>query len=416
MNVIFLKLQVLFFLTSLLSLDVQAQNLRFIYIQTENRQPFYVKMDKSFLSSSATGYIIIPKLNEGAHYLSIGFPKNEWPELHVTLNVKDINAGFLLKNFADKGWSLVNLQTSVSTVPETQQPLNKEGVVISTVDEFARILAEVVNDPSIVQVTTKKNLAETSVTPEEINTFKSPNANELIEGIPVNPKSNDTEINKIKVVKLKQDSTSEGLLITYVDIGNTVIDTINFFIPVTQSIKIETTEKKIEMPESVFEKKKAEKRDIRFIDMELQNPNQKTDSGTIRKDDFVVVEKKTVINSMSVNEAETKAGTLDNIKMMINSDCKKTATQNDFLKLRKQMAAEVNEKNMIKSANKQFVNICYTTEQVKNLSVLFITEDEKYRFFVAAFPHVSDTHNFGTLEEQLNDNYYKVRFKAMLSH
>ena len=398
MKVIFLKLQVLFFLTSLLSLDVQAQNFRFIYIQTENREPFYVKIDKSFLSSSATGYIIIPKLSEGAHYLSIGFPKNEWPELNVTLSVKDINAGFLLKNFADKGWSLVNLQTSVSTIPETQQPLNKEGIVISIVDEFARILAEVVNDPSIAQVTTKKNVAETSVTPVEINTFRSPNANELIEVIPINLKSNETEIDKIKVVKLKQDSTSEGLLITYVDIGNAVIDTVIFFIPVTQAIKIETTEKT----------------DSRFIDMELQN--QKTDSGIIRKDDFVVAEKKAAIKNMSDNDAKTKAGTLDNIKIMINSDCKKTATQNDFLKLRKQMAAEVNEKNMIKSANKQFVNICFTTEQVKNLSVLFITEDEKYRFFVAAFPHVSDTHNFGTLEEQLADNYYKVRFKAMLSH
>ena len=416
MKVIFLKLQVLFFLTSLLSLDIQAQNFRFIYIQTENREPFYVKIDKNFLSSSETGYIIIAKLSEGSHYLSIGFSKNEWPELHVTLNVKDINAGFLLKNFADKGWGLVNLQTGVSMAPEKQSPIIKEVKIISTADEFARMLAEVVNDPSIAELTSVQNASAISVTATEDKTIKTVVAKELLESIPVNLKNDDTEINKIEILKLKQDSTSAGLLITYVDIGNTVIDTINFFIPLTPSIKIETTEKKAEMHESVFEKKKTEKRDIRFIDMELQNPNQKTDSGTIRKDDFVVAEKKTAINSMPVNEAETKAGALDNIKIMINSDCKKTATQNDFLKLRKQMAAEDSEKNMIRAANKQFVNTCYTSEQVKNLGVLFITEEERYKFYVAAFPHVSDTHNFGALENQLTDNYYKVRFKAMLRH
>ena len=44
-----------------------------------------------------SGYIIIGKLIEGAYPLTIGSPKNEWPELNVTLNVKDINTGYLLK-------------------------------------------------------------------------------------------------------------------------------------------------------------------------------------------------------------------------------------------------------------------------------------------------------------------------------
>ena len=79
------------------------------------------------------------------------------------------------------------------------------------------------------------------------------------------------------------------------------------------------------------------------------------------------------------------------------------------------MAAQSNEKNMLVAAYKQFIKSCFTTEQVKNLGVLFITQEEKYKFFVAAFPFVSDTHNFGTLDDQLTDNYYKTRFKAMLN-
>src|SRR6188768_2663174 len=71
---------------------------RFIYIQTENKQAFYVKMDKKILSSSASGYMIISKLIDSTYKFSIGFPKNEWPEQNVTITLKEADAGYLLKN------------------------------------------------------------------------------------------------------------------------------------------------------------------------------------------------------------------------------------------------------------------------------------------------------------------------------
>ncbi|MDQ2862940.1 MAG: hypothetical protein M3R50_04675, partial [Bacteroidota bacterium] len=57
-----------------------AQQDHFIYLQTENTQPFYVKVNNKLISSSAMGYVIIPKLNDGDYTLHIGFPKNEFPE------------------------------------------------------------------------------------------------------------------------------------------------------------------------------------------------------------------------------------------------------------------------------------------------------------------------------------------------
>ena len=80
------------------------------------------------------------------------------------------------------------------------------------------------------------------------------------------------------------------------------------------------------------------------------------------------------------------------------------------------MAAQTNEKDMVKTATKQFIKTCFTTEQVKNLGVLFISEEERYNFYVAAYAYVSDTNNFAALEEQLTDEYYKTRFKAMTNH
>jgi hypothetical protein len=60
----YLKIRLLFF-SFLIFLGSHAQQNHFIYIQTENKQPFYVKLDKQLFSSAASGYIILPKLKEG---------------------------------------------------------------------------------------------------------------------------------------------------------------------------------------------------------------------------------------------------------------------------------------------------------------------------------------------------------------
>ena len=78
------------------------------------------------------------------------------------------------------------------------------------------------------------------------------------------------------------------------------------------------------------------------------------------------------------------------------------------------MAAESTEEDMVSAAKKIFKAKCYTTEQVKNLGLLFLKDAGKYNFFDAAYPSVSDSNNFSKLENQLSDPYYINRFKAML--
>ena len=111
MNKLYRKIIPLFSLSFLLTVNSLAQQNHFIYVQTENKHPFYIKLDKKILSSSASGYLIIPKLQDGDYILSIGFPKNEWPEQNVTCNINKKDAGYLLKDFGSKGWGLFNLQT-----------------------------------------------------------------------------------------------------------------------------------------------------------------------------------------------------------------------------------------------------------------------------------------------------------------
>ncbi len=98
----------------------------------------------------------------------------------------------------------------------------------------------------------------------------------------------------------------------------------------------------------------------------------------------------------------------------IVAKCSTSATNDDFLQLRKKMAAAIDNDAMIAEAKKIFKGMCFSTEQVKNLAYLFLTEQSRYQFFDAAYPAVADPANFNSLSVMLSDSYYINRFKAML--
>ena len=96
--------------------------------------------------------------------------------------------------------------------------------------------------------------------------------------------------------------------------------------------------------------------------------------------------------------------------------CAAVATDEDFYKTRLNIAAATTENAMMLAAKNAFKSKCFSTEQVKNLSVLFLKDEGKYSFFEAAYPFVTDSEQFNTLESQLTDEYYINRFKAMIHH
>ena len=418
-------------------------------------------MDNRVFSSSGSGYIIISGLTDSAYKLVIGFPNNEWPELNVTVDVKDTDVGLLLKNYNEGGWGMINLQSSEFQVMQKSSALIEEMKEKITENEFARVLAAVVNDPSIAEVTIAKKITETVIKTPENKTMAIPVndssiaevsvAKKIIEtainatenktmAIPVNDSSiaevsvakkvtetainatenktmaipvNDSSITEVSVAKKITEPATKVTENKTIDIpvNDSSITEVSVAKKITETV-IKTTEnkktaipvnKKV-IPNSVSKKDIVDTMGTRFINMELQNPNAKTDSGSVKKDDFVIKEKK-----------QTKQTELDADKE-VNLNCKKTATQSDFLRLRKQMAGQASEQNMIKAAYKQFATACYTTEQIKNLGVLFIVEEEKYKFYLAAFPYVTDRDNYGILKDQFTDNYYKTRFSAMMGN
>ena len=404
------------FLLILLSFGLKAQHNRFIYIQSENRQPFYVRMDKKVLSSSMSGYIIISKLIDSIYAVSVGFPKNEWPEQKFAIEIKDADAGFLLKYFEESGWGLFNIQSMEVLMSNSKAVANINNRTESSIDSFEGILSAVMNDPSIAQ---KANISEETLlvvnTPENAIDAKAEIKGEEKLVIPV---QNEVEFKseKNEISKLMFDSTAEGLKMVYSVKVNGRVDTVNINILTHPPITQIEPEKDIEKPNGDGAKVETTIKDSRFIDMELQNPNIKIDSGTNRGNNFVITEKKVGVKELPVSQLDSIEIKKDSSSVILKPNCESIATHDDFLYLRKLMAAEEKESAMTEVAINKFISICFTTEQIKNLGALFINEEERYKFFVASYPFVSDSQNFGLLQDQLTDIYFITRFKSMLPH
>ncbi len=442
-----------FFIGIIFSINIQAQQNHFIYLQTENKQPFYLKLNNQVYSSTLSGYLILSKLKVGVYTFYIGFPKKEWPEQIINCAVEDKDYGYLLKLFNDKRWGLFNLQTlNILMAEEVQKKIEPEAAFKS--DAFSTMLSTVVNDPSIKQIepatipikqTESQNIADKSGTlipisiekkgePKIVQTdsiliASQPKENIRDSIVSINiekdlPKVairiNDVEPvgNLSAITRSKLSKTKKGTELVYVETTNGIKDTIKLFIPSDKGI----TDKKTFPTEAIpninadmnispaINSGAAAKSEAKFLAIDLPNKAigelpAKVDSTTTSK---AIVELPAKVDS-PISKVVVMAP-------VFNSDCKNMASNEDFLKLRKKMAGENHADNMIVVAKKTFKLKCFATEQIRNLSVLFLKDMDKYNFFDVAYPFVSDAQNFPVLQSQLTDTYYIDRFKVMIRH
>lgn len=92
----------------LLFSTANGQTGHYLFIQTENNQPFYLRLMGANLSSNASGYLLIPKLTNGEYELNIGFAQSD-KEQKFVVKVEGKDLGFSLKQELDNTWSLFNL-------------------------------------------------------------------------------------------------------------------------------------------------------------------------------------------------------------------------------------------------------------------------------------------------------------------
>jgi hypothetical protein len=336
--------------------------------------------------------------------MSVGFPKNEWPSQNIVITIAEKDLGFILKNFNNEGWGLFNLQTLEVVKTSLESTPQQTKIAEIKTDEFSNILADVVNTPSIKEQKNEVIL----VPPQE--------KQEAV--IKVEP-SIEVEkiIEKASIQKLSSSIDSGGLVMLYLDKQTDGIDTIAVFIslqnndsalrmPVAEFQESAPIQEKTETKKVIEIKPDESKSSPKFIEIDLPNPNSQMNLDPAKP--IIQDSVKVPVNENTANEKPSYN------TVMINSDCKQMATDDDFLKIRKKMTAEKNDDEMINVAKKMFRQKCYSTEQIKNLSVLFLKDEAKYKLFDAAYPYVYDSQQFKQLEFLLSDQYIITRFRAMI--
>ncbi|MFT3980204.1 MAG: DUF4476 domain-containing protein [Ferruginibacter sp.] len=375
-----------------------AQHNHFVYLQSDNNQPFYVRVGDKLYSSSSSGYVIIPKLQQGSYSLNVGFPKNEWPQQSLPVEIGGKDLGFLLKNFDGKGWGLFNMQTMDITMAGSaaKPPVSQNNTAKS--DDFSNTLADVVNTPSIKDVKKEQPAPKEEKKPEPEK--REPVTVPLTTAEPQPAQTQAIQVSNtapdagsIKRINMAADNVAT--VYKYRVAGDGSVDTVDVVI-----IKEETTvlapvaaDKKDE-PEKETRPQAANTAEPKFIDIDLPKADTKKEA--------------------AAQAPKPISSAVPNTLKMVNSDCKAIATEEDFLKARKKMSSQKSDDDMVDAAKKLFRQKCYSTEQIKNLSVLFLKDEGKYKFFDAAYPFVHDTGAFRQLESQLTEEYYISRFRSML--
>jgi hypothetical protein len=459
-----MKRFVLSFLILVSCLSAFSQKIYFLYLQSDNDQPFFVKMNEKIYSSAASGYVILPGLRDSSYTFSIGFPQNKFPEQKFAVDIRGKDRGYLLKNLGEKGWGLFDLQalTIQMALPDKSGRIKTEPR--TDITPFTEILARAANDPSLKERPVAVKMEEQPVTVQSAvlkETVKPPaepvpakqdsqsvakkeeQGKTKKETLPVISKADPPIVKSDTQSIAKRDGsitrqTEAPVIKQNVTKDSTAVKSEQPIIAVkeeTPVVKEEPARKKEEIKNtpgeyrrSVVTKKSesstSEGLGLTFID-EYTDGKKDTIRIVIPNPRISPAQKKETTQEdkkfLDISTSDTARGDLKTavtaspVKSKVtNTTCKVVASESDLSKLQKKMMGEKNDDDMVGEARKVFRSKCFTAEQLKSLSALFMNDAGKYKFFDTAYAYVSDTENFSLLSAELKDEYYVNRFKAML--
>ncbi len=89
---------------------VAAQS-NFLYIQSENNQPYYIQLKGNVYSSNAKGYLLIPQMRDGEYSMVLGFPVKEYKESTFNFTIVGKPKGYSLKFTQEGEWMMMDMVT-----------------------------------------------------------------------------------------------------------------------------------------------------------------------------------------------------------------------------------------------------------------------------------------------------------------
>ena len=449
----------LFCLTS-----IQAQKVYFIYLQTDNQQPFYARMGEKIYNSTSSGYLILSNLKDSSYAMKIGIQGNAEPDQSFAITVNRKDQGFLIKNFGDKGWGLFNLTTTAVIMPAATPTSAGQTVKTQRREDnaFTNLLAKAADDSTMKEKPIIEKPAEPKVEPSLVTAEKK---DELKTEVKENIPDKQEEVKKeITPVEKKEEPTIDNAVIQKqtadsIKAAQLRADSLQAAINATMQKHIaDSTAAKLRA-DSLLAAKNRESELVKQEELRRQDSldKVKTESATNieykRSTVKLRSESSTTMGIGLVFHDTHSDNVVDTIRILIPPDhkkpaqteakqeekkflditsadsakkdnsnpvavrsnkCKAIADEDDFFKLRKKMVGENRDNNMVAEASKIFKTKCFSTTQIRNLSTLFLTDEFKYKFFDAAYQYVSDAENFASLQAELKDEYFINRFKAML--
>lgn len=162
-------------------LRLSAQSPFFIYVQSEPATPFSVSCKGQTLRSSQTGYLIVSNLTDTVLQLAVSFPDKKQPDQLFVVRTQGSDQGYLLKDYGDKGWGLLDWRQLLVTYAERPTNTRAEPIGATNKEDFALLLAKASGDSSLL-AESPKPVAEEKPAPQPKPT---PDSKPLLEPQPV---------------------------------------------------------------------------------------------------------------------------------------------------------------------------------------------------------------------------------------
>ena len=363
----------------------------YIFIEADGQQPFYLKQGNTMVSSSAAGFLILPKIKATEMEFSIGFPKNVYPEVAFYINGTDRDRGFQLKQMEGQGWSLfdrTSLEVIKGEVPqsapiEMKLPQKEEG-------SFAQLLATATDDKSLLERIPKKDSVEKaslnkSITKAGLPTF---------------------------VVKsgLKDSlGTKDKVILPPISISAQMEDT-----GVKRLVYVEKTIKGTDDTIAVdIEKKK--------IVAAIESFSQPKDGALIAPPSNVIANP--LVSPDTISHAGKPAFDTDSSKTNVQVSkaspiivCDRPiADYKDIRALQKKLLGIATDEDQRNYAVKAFGRKCFNTKQALEIGWFFVDETSRLQLFKALKPLIADKDSFGNLEVSFLKEENITAFRALVA-
>jgi hypothetical protein len=424
----------------------QAQREHFVYLQTENMTPFYIKMNGKTISSTYSGYLILGKLKDSIYPIKLGMLGVDEVQ-DYGLKVEGRNAGYLVKKLGDRGWGIVDLQTNeeqvsmewssaiaAETARQEFMAVEQKRVADSIANASAAVAvadtAAAIPAVAVAAVVVADTVAKAEAKPT------SDTASRIVESPKTEQQRLQDSIANVIAEKEKELKALQAMLAGTA--GAAVVAGKNADSGKTANSAAEKTAGGLATGAAVAagagvvsavtgDGNKDKSKAASDSTTQTNAPPPSADSSHANAAAVAVVADSVKASSEPVAKADTATATVDSIgAKKATTDSVATATKLqrepcvDVLG-REEVEALINKTasiadgdEIIAQYKKAFKDKCVSTSNLKKICNAMASDVTRYRILEAAYPHCLDFYAFPDLESLLKDSYYITKFKALV--